>query len=95
MSPNWVLDSFEADPNTGQSMLFTAEAVAKEGGFKKSQLDEVTLRRWHQYEGCLADDHGFQKRYMVPIIGGQPAQARRDRLRLGGYDRRPKRDWQA
>ena len=65
-----MLDSFEADPNTGQSMLFTAEAVAKEGGFEKSQLDEVTLRRWHQYEESLADDRAFQRRYMVPITAG-------------------------
>ena len=69
-SENWVLDSFEADPNTGESMLFTADAVAKEGGFEKSQLDEVTLRRWHQYEESLADDRAFQKRYMVPITAG-------------------------
>jgi acetyl-CoA acetyltransferase family protein len=69
-SENWVIDSFESDPNTGQSMLFTAEAVAKEGGFEKRQLDEVTLRRWHQYEEALADDRAFQKRFMVPVTAG-------------------------
>jgi acetyl-CoA acetyltransferase family protein len=71
-SENWVIDSFEADPNTGQSMLFTAEAVAKEGGFEKRQLDEVTLRRWHQYAEALADDRAFQKRFMVPVTSGTP-----------------------
>jgi acetyl-CoA acetyltransferase family protein len=69
-SENWVLDSFESDPNTGESMLFTAEAVAKEGGFDKREVDEVTLRRWQQYEESLADDRAFQKRYMVPITAG-------------------------
>ncbi len=69
-SENWVLDSFESDPNTGHSMLFTAESVAKEGGFDKRQLDEVTLRRWQQYEESLADDRAFQRRYMVAIVAG-------------------------
>ena len=69
-SENWVLDSFRSDPNTGHSMLFTAECVAKEGGFDKRQLDEVTLRRWQQYEASLADDRAFQRRYMVPIAAG-------------------------
>ncbi|HET7047438.1 MAG TPA: thiolase family protein [Solirubrobacteraceae bacterium] len=69
-SENWVLDSFDADPNTGESMLFTAESVARESGFEKRQLDEVTLRRWQQYEESLADDRAFQKRYMVPITAG-------------------------
>ena len=44
-SENWVLDSFECDPNTGQSMLHTAERVAAQGGFEKPGLDEVTARR--------------------------------------------------
>ena len=69
-SENWVLDSFESDPSTGESMLFTAEAVAKEGGFEKRELDEVTLRRWQQYEESLADDRAFQKRFMVPVTAG-------------------------
>jgi len=69
-SENWVADSFEQDPNTGHSMLFTADCVAKEAGFEKRQLDEVTLRRWQQYEESLADDRAFQKRYMVPITAG-------------------------
>ncbi|MGA2924817.1 MAG: thiolase family protein, partial [Solirubrobacteraceae bacterium] len=69
-SENWVLDSFEADPVTGESMLYTAESVAKEAGFEKRQLDHVTLRRWQQYEESLADDRAFQRRYMVPIAAG-------------------------
>jgi acetyl-CoA C-acetyltransferase len=69
-SENWVLDSFGCDPNTGEGMLATAERVAAEAGFVKEQLDEVTARRWAQYEDALADDRAFQKRWMVPIVAG-------------------------
>src|SRR5215813_9352196 len=69
-SENWVLDSFGCDPNTGEGMLATAERVAAEGGFSKQELDEVTARRWSQYEDALADDRAFQKRWMVPIVAG-------------------------
>ena len=69
-SENWVLDSFGCDPNTGEGMLSTAERVAAEGGFSKEQLDELTARRWSQYEDALADDRAFQKRWMLPIVAG-------------------------
>ncbi len=69
-SENWVLDSFGCDPNTGEGMLATAERVAGEGGFSKPQLDELTARRWAQYEDALAGDRAFQKRWMVPIVAG-------------------------
>jgi acetyl-CoA C-acetyltransferase len=44
--------------------------VASEAGFAKEELDEVTARRWSQYEDALADDRAFQKRWMVPIVAG-------------------------
>lgn len=66
-SENWVLDSFERDPLTGESMLATAERVAGEGAFSKDQLDEITVRRYRQYEDALARDREFQRRWMVPI----------------------------
>ena len=69
-SENWVLDSFGCDPNTGEGMLATAERVAAEGGFAKEQLDELTARRWSQYEDALADDRAFQRKWMVPIEAG-------------------------
>jgi acetyl-CoA acetyltransferase len=69
-SENWVLDSFERDPNTGEGMLATAERVGSQGGFSKEEADHVTAMRWHQYEEALADDRVFQKRYMVPIEAG-------------------------
>jgi acetyl-CoA C-acetyltransferase len=66
-SENWVLDSFERDPITGESMLATAERVAGEAAFGKAQLDEVAVRRYEQYCEALADDRAFQRRWMVPI----------------------------
>jgi acetyl-CoA C-acetyltransferase len=66
-SENWVLDSFDRDPVTGESMLTTAERVAEEGSFTKEQLDAVTVRRYQQYEQALASDREFQRRWMVPI----------------------------
>jgi acetyl-CoA C-acetyltransferase len=69
-SENWVLDSFERDPLTGESMLTTAERVAEEARFTKEQLDEITVRRYQQYEEALADDRSFQRAWMVPITVG-------------------------
>ncbi|WP_028060906.1 thiolase family protein [Candidatus Solirubrobacter pratensis] len=69
-SENWVLDSFGCDPSTGEGMLATAERVAAEAGFAKEALDELTARRWAQYEDALAQDRAFQRRWMVPIAAG-------------------------
>jgi acetyl-CoA C-acetyltransferase len=66
-SENWVLDSFERDPVSGESMLATAERVAGEASFSKAQLDEITVRRYRQYEEALAHDRSFQRPWMVPI----------------------------
>lgn len=74
-SENWVLDSFERDPLTGDSMLTTAERVAAEGRFTKSELDELTACRYEQYEQGLADDRAFQRRWMVPITAGSGRRA--------------------
>lgn len=65
---NWVLDSFAADPNTGQAMVATAENVAREGGISRGALDDLTMLRWQQYQGALAADRAFQRRYMQPVV---------------------------
>jgi acetyl-CoA acetyltransferase family protein len=67
---HWTLDNFERDPVTGESMLATAEAVAAEAGFAKQQLDELTVRRYEQYEDALADDRAFQREWMISISAG-------------------------
>jgi acetyl-CoA acetyltransferase family protein len=74
-SENWVLDAFDRDPMTGDSMLATAERVAAEAGFAKAELDELTMRRYEQYEDALARDRAFQRRWMVPISVGSGRRA--------------------
>lgn len=65
---NWVLEAFAADPWTGESMVHTAEATARDGGFTREQCDEVTLLRYRQYQSALADDRRIQKRYLQPVV---------------------------
>ncbi|CAB3810475.1 thiolase family protein [Paraburkholderia fynbosensis] len=65
---NWVLDNFVCDPWTGESMVHTAEATARDGGFTREQCDELTLLRFNQYQHALADDRRIQRRYMQPIL---------------------------
>ncbi len=67
ISENWNMDNFNADPNTGKKMVETAENVAKENGFTKEMCDELTVRRYEQYQDALADDRAFQRRYMQPV----------------------------
>jgi acetyl-CoA acetyltransferase family protein len=74
-SENWVLDAFDRDPMTGDAMLVTAERVASEAGFGKSELDELTVRRYEQYENALAHDRAFQRRWMVPVTAGAGRRA--------------------
>lgn len=60
---DWVWDSFSRDPWAKNSMLQTAENVAKEAGITREQQDALALRRYQQYvEGR---ERGFQSRYMV------------------------------
>lgn len=53
------------DAIAGHSMLETAENVAAKFQITKEEQDEVTLRRYAQYQDALADDHAFQRRYMT------------------------------
>ncbi len=71
MTENWVLDNFAADPWTGQAMVATAEAVAREGGFSREAVDDVTLLRYRQYAQALADDRAFQRRTLQPVVIGE------------------------
>ena len=75
-SENWVLDNFGHDPWAKNSMLQTAENVAKEHGISREEQDEVTARRTAQYQDALADDGAFQRRYMVPVTVGRGKHAK-------------------
>ncbi|MDM0043870.1 thiolase family protein [Variovorax dokdonensis] len=68
VTTNWVLDSFAADPWTSESMLYTAECTASDGGFTREQCDELTLLRFSQYQDALRDDRAMQRRYFRPIV---------------------------
>lgn len=50
MTENWLLESFARDPGTGKSMLATADAVAREEGVSREELDDVAALRYAQYE---------------------------------------------
>jgi len=78
---NWMLDNFECDPVTGDSMLTTAERVAAEAKIEKAELDALAARRYEQYLDALADDRAFQREWMVPIAAGtrkQPVEIAED-----------------
>ena len=64
---HWTLDNFARDPWAGEAMVGTAENVAREAGFEKRQLDELTAVRYRQYADALADERAFQKRFMVSV----------------------------
>ena len=63
-SENLVLDSFGHDPWAKNSMLQTAENVAREAGITREAQEEITLLRYRQYAGATADGGAFFKRYM-------------------------------
>ncbi|HSC62769.1 MAG TPA: thiolase family protein, partial [Caldimonas sp.] len=47
------------------------EAVAREGGFSRAAVDDVTLLRYRQYAAALADDRAFQRRTLQPVFLGE------------------------
>jgi acetyl-CoA acetyltransferase len=62
---DWVLDNFSHDPLTGSGMIQTAENVARKWQITTSEQNEVTLRRYAQYQDALADNSRFLKRFMT------------------------------
>lgn len=60
---HWVLDSFARDPQTGQSMLATAEAVAGEETVTRDEIDDVTALRHEQYAST-----GGGGEHVVPVV---------------------------
>jgi acetyl-CoA acetyltransferase family protein len=63
---DWNMDNFGGTPRHRAAMVETAENVAKEVGITKEECDALVLRRYAQYMEALANDRGFQKRYMFP-----------------------------
>ncbi len=81
---NWVLDSFDRDPFAGQSMLETAENVARRHGIDTARQHALVLHRHAQYADALANDRAFQKRYMDLPFEVPDARHRRTRTTLVG-----------
>lgn len=71
---DWVLDNFGYDPYAKNSMIETAENVAKEARITKEEQDEVALIRYNQYQDALKDNSAFLHRFMaVPIDAKDPS----------------------
>jgi acetyl-CoA acetyltransferase family protein len=68
---DWVWDSFSRDPWAKNSMLETAENVAREAGITREQQDALTLHRYEQYAKAKAE--GFHERYMVTPVEINPS----------------------
>jgi acetyl-CoA acetyltransferase len=64
-SEDWVWDSFIRDPYAGNSMLQTAENVAREMGIERAAQEETALLRYQQYEEALENNSAFHKRFMI------------------------------
>lgn len=60
---HWVLESFARDPQTGQSMLATAETVAAEETVTRDQIDDVTALRHQQYAST-----GGKGDHVIPVV---------------------------
>ena len=62
---DWVWDNFGRDPFAKNSMVQTAENVAKKAGIDRVAQDEVALMRYEQYQDALKDDSAFLRRFML------------------------------
>jgi acetyl-CoA acetyltransferase len=69
---DWVWDNFNLDPYACNSMLQTAENVAKAYNISTAEQHEVALMRYSQYQQALANEAAFHKRYMVTPIEVNP-----------------------
>ena len=74
---DWVLDSFGHDPWARNSMLQTAENVARAADISRAAQEEITLLRYRQYATAVADGGAFQARYMVRPVEIKDARGRK------------------
>jgi len=61
---NWILDNFNRDPFAGLAMIQTAENVVAKYRIDPARQNELTLRRYAQYQEALAADSAFLRRFM-------------------------------
>ncbi len=72
ITEDWVWDNFNFDPFACNTMLQTAENVAKEADISTEEQHEVALLRYQQYQDALADDAAFHRRFMVSPVEINP-----------------------
>lgn len=70
---DWVWDNFNHDPFANNSMLQTAENVARDYSITTEEQHEIALLRYTQYLEALQDDAAFHKRYMVTPVEVNPS----------------------
>jgi acetyl-CoA acetyltransferase len=70
---DWVWDNFNRDPLAGNSMIETAENVAREYDISTAEQHELVLQRYSQYQAALAHDGAFHNKYMAAPVGVNPS----------------------
>jgi acetyl-CoA acetyltransferase len=70
---DWVWDNFSFDPFGKNSMIQTAENVAREYNITTEEQHEVVITRYSQYQQALEQDGAFLKRFMVSPIEINPS----------------------
>jgi acetyl-CoA acetyltransferase len=70
---DWVWDNFNLDPHAQNSMIETAENVAREEGITTEEQHESVLLRHEQYKAALEDDGAFLKRFMIMPVEVNPS----------------------
>jgi acetyl-CoA acetyltransferase family protein len=73
---NIVIDSFGHDPYARNSMLETAENVAREEGITREAQEEITLLRHQQYQTAVCNDGAFLARYLVRPVEVRDARGK-------------------
>jgi len=71
VAEDWVWDNFSFDPWAKNSMIQTAENVAKQAGVSREAQDALTLHRYRQYLHAI--ETGFHKRMMVAPVEVNPS----------------------
>jgi acetyl-CoA acetyltransferase len=72
-SEDWVWDNFNLDPFARNSMIQTAENVAREYGISTEEQHQAVLIRYAQYQQALEGEAAFHKRYMVTPVEVNPS----------------------
>jgi acetyl-CoA acetyltransferase len=73
-SEDWVWDNFNYDPYAKNSMLQTAENVARKHGMSTEEQHQAVLIRYAQYQQALEDGAAFHKRFMITPVEVKPGR---------------------